>query len=116
MHVTRISDARPYEARSHFDMVALRLQGKDVGGGSKFWTGLSHFLPGGGADSSASPLERIYVVVDGEVTITSGGSEFTLGPLDSIHFDGGEERAIVNHTNLPASMLVIMEYPDESAQ
>ena len=55
MRVNRIVDARPYEAPKHFDMRGLRLQGFDASPAEGFWIGLSHFLPGGGAESDALP-------------------------------------------------------------
>jgi glyoxylate utilization-related uncharacterized protein len=114
VEVRRIAEARPYEAPGHFDMAALRLQGRDVGSGGDFWVGLSHFLPGGGAERSASALDRVYVVIDGEVAITAGdGAEVTLARLDSCFVPGGETRTVRNRTNLPCSMLVVMPYPKE---
>ena len=114
MDVTRISDAKPYEAPKHFDMVGLRLQGWDASPAESFWVGLSHFLPGGGAEHDATPLEKVYVVVDGQVTVTTEEGDTTLGPLDSCRLAAGEARSIVNRTNLPASMLVAMPYPEGS--
>lgn len=38
--------------------------------------------------------------------------EVTLGPLDSCRLAPSEARAVENRTNLPASMLVVMPYPD----
>jgi len=116
MHVTRLADAKPYDAARHFDMVGLRLQGLDASPSEAFWVGLSHFLPGGGAESAASPLERVYVVVAGEVTVTTEAGETTLRAMDSCRLAPGETRAIVNRTNLPASMLVIMPYPKDAAR
>jgi quercetin dioxygenase-like cupin family protein len=112
MDVTRLGDARPYDAPKHFDMRGLRLQGFDASPASNFWVGLSHFLPGGGAERDATPLEKVYVVVDGEVSVITDGGEQTLGPLDSCHLAPDEARAIKNRTNRPASMLVIMPYPE----
>ncbi len=114
MDVTRISDAQPYEAPKHFDMVGLRLQGWDASPAQAFWVGLSHFLPGGGAEHDATPLEKVYVVVDGEVTVATDDGETVLGPLDSCRLAAGEARSIVNRTNRPASMLVAMPYPEGS--
>lgn len=115
MNVTRFGDAKPYDAARHFDMVGLRLQGFDASPTESFWVGLSHFLPGGGAESAASPLERVYVVLSGEVTVTTDAGETTLGPMDSCRLAPGETRAIVNKTNAAASMLVIMPYPKDAA-
>jgi len=111
MHVTRLADARPYETRGHFGMVGLRLQGQEASPSGFAWTGLSHFLPGGGAETSASDIEKIYVVLSGEITVISGDVEATLGPLDSCWLAAGEARSILNRSNLPASMLVVMPVP-----
>jgi glyoxylate utilization-related uncharacterized protein len=114
MHVTRIADASPYEAPKHFDMRGLRLQGHDASDASAFWVGLSHFLPGGGAERSAGAVERIYVVVEGSITVTTDDESVILNPYDSCFLPAGEARAIVNHTNLPATTVVIMQYPPEA--
>ena len=111
MEVMRLGDAQPYEAPKHFDMRGLRLQGFDATGAENFWVGLSHFLPGGGAEMDATPIEKVYVVVEGEVTVTTEEGDTTLGPLDSCRLIPGEARSILNRTNRPASMLVVMPYP-----
>lgn len=112
MQVTRLADARAYQAPKHFDVRTLRLHGFDASDAESFWVGLTHFLPGGGAEMDATPLEKVYVVVDGEVTVTTDEGDVTLGPLDSCRLPPGQARAIVNRTNRPASMLVVMPYPD----
>jgi quercetin dioxygenase-like cupin family protein len=114
MEVSRLDDARAYEAPKHFDMRGLRLQGFGASSAESFWVGLSHFLPGGGAEMDSTPIEKVYVVVDddGEVTVTTEDGDITLGPLDSSRLAPGEARSIVNRTNRPASMLVVMPYPD----
>lgn len=111
MEVTRLDDARPYEGPKHHGVSTLRLQGFDVSSAANFWVGLSHFLPGGGAEMDATPLEKVYVVVDGEVTVVTDDGDTTLRPLDSCWLAPGEARAIENRTNRPASMLVVMPYP-----
>jgi glyoxylate utilization-related uncharacterized protein len=112
MEVTRIADAGPYEAPGHFDMKGLRLQGWDVSDSQSFWVGLSNFLPGGGAEHDATPLEKVYVVVDGEVTVATDDGDTVLAKYDSCYLAPGEARSIVNNTNLPALMLVVMPYPE----
>ena len=116
MHVTRFDEAKPYEAAKHFNMVGLRLQGFDASPSRNFWVGLSHFLPGGGAENAASPLERVYVVLSGAVTVTTDAGETTLTPMDSVYLAPGETRSILNKTNTVASMLVIMPYPEGTAR
>ncbi len=89
-------------------MVGLRLQGEEASDAGFASLGLSHFLPGGGAESSASPIEKIYFVLSGEVTIVTDAGETVLGPLDSCWLAAGERRSIINNTTLPASMLVVV--------
>jgi quercetin dioxygenase-like cupin family protein len=116
MEITRFNNARPYTAPKHHDMRGLRLQGFDATGSKFAWTGLSHFLPGGGAEMDSSPLEKIYVVLSGAVTIELGdGTVEVLGALDSCFIPGGEAREIRNESNAIATMLVVMPYPVASA-
>lgn len=114
MHLTRLGEARPYEAAGHFDMRGLRLQGAEAGPSEAFWVGLSCFLPGGGAESDAGPIEKVYVVVEGEMTVETDEGETTLGPFDSCHLEAGERRSLVNRSNRPATMVVVMPYPKAS--
>jgi quercetin dioxygenase-like cupin family protein len=108
MRVTRIAEAGTYEAPGHFDVRTLRLQGADASPVANFTVGLSVFLPAGGCEMSTTPLEKVYVVFEGEVTVVTDEGEATLGPLDSIYLAPNEARAIENRTNAAASMLVVM--------
>jgi len=107
-----LDDVKPYAAPGHFGMVAMRLSGKEETGAEKFWVGLSHFLPGGGAQYAYedSPTEKFYIVLDGEITIKSKKEEFTLGPMDGVYIPPNEGREIINKTNKPVSMLVVINY------
>ena len=69
MKVNRLTEVKPYEAGGHFDMKGFRLQGHDASDAQNFWVGLSYFLPGGGTTHTATPLEKSYVCVGGEITI-----------------------------------------------
>ncbi|HEU4690754.1 MAG TPA: cupin domain-containing protein [Vicinamibacterales bacterium] len=116
MHITRLSAARAYVAPKHFDMRSLRLQGFEASASQFAWLGLSHFLPGGGAQMDASPLEKIYFVLAGEITIELGdGTKHVLGPMDSCYLAGGEARAVRNQGNAVATMLVVMPHPEPRA-
>lgn len=116
MEVTRFEDAKAYHPPLHHGCTALRLQGFEASGADFAWTGLSHILPGGGADMDAGPLGKIYVVIAGEVTVTLGdGSSTTLSPLDSCFIPAGEARKVRNLGNAVASLIVIMPYPEREA-
>jgi quercetin dioxygenase-like cupin family protein len=108
MKKVELKDAKPYVAPKHFDMRALRLHNKEISGLEKFTVGLSHFLPGGGAEMAGGPTEKVYFVIQGEVTVQTPTEEITLRPWDSIYIGPDEQRAIINKTNMPASMLVII--------
>ncbi len=108
MEITRLADALPYEAPKHHGIAALRLHGGGQTNTERVMVGLSHFLPGGGADESSSEIERIYVVLEGQITVTTDDGPVLLGPLDSCLIPPGETRTVQNTTNRPASMLVIM--------
>jgi quercetin dioxygenase-like cupin family protein len=114
MIVTRLADAKPYEAPKHVDCATLRLQGFDASPVEGFSVGLSHFLPGGGVERDATPIEKVYVVTEGEVTIVTDEGESTLGPYDSIYLAPNEARAIENRTNRPASMITVVPYPPQA--
>jgi glyoxylate utilization-related uncharacterized protein len=112
MKKVRLDQVKPYEARGHFNMAALRLSGKEETGAEKFWVGFSHFLPGGGTEyyGEEQTSEKVYIVIEGEVTVKSQTEEFVLGPLDTLYIAPNEGRSILNKTNKPASMLVIATY------
>jgi len=114
MKVTRFAEAQPYVAPNHYDMCSLRLQGFEAEGPKSFWTGLSHFLPGGGAGPDASPLEKVYVVLAGELSVATPDQEIVLRAMDSCCIPGGEAREIRNKGNAVASMLVVMPYPESA--
>jgi quercetin dioxygenase-like cupin family protein len=114
MEVTRFADSQPYQAPLHHGVTALRLQGFDASAADFAWAGLSDFLPGGGADMDAGPLGKIYIVIDGEVTVKLGSGEVTvLRRLDSCFIPAGEAREVRNDSNAVARMIVIMPYPAE---
>ena len=112
MHVTRFADAAAYEAPNHWGVAGLRLQGFEAGGPENQWIGLSQFLPGGGAGPDSTPFEKVYVVLEGEMTVEANGVTATLGPLDSCTIPPDEVRRIENRTNHVCKMLVVIPYPD----
>jgi glyoxylate utilization-related uncharacterized protein len=112
MKKIQLDQVKPYEAPGHFKMVALRLSGKEETGAQKFWVGLSYFLPGGGAEYAYedSPTEKVYFVLDGEITVKTKREEITLRPWEGVYFPPNEGREIINKTNKPVTMLVAINY------
>jgi quercetin dioxygenase-like cupin family protein len=111
MEVKRFAEAKAYEAPNHRNYTSLRLFGLDAGGPKQFVVGLSHFLPGGGAGPDASPTEKVYVVLSGELTVKAGGRETLLKANDSCFIGPNEEREIINRGNDVVTMLVAMSAP-----
>ena len=106
MQVKRFSDAKTYEAPNHRDFTGLRRFGAEAGGSKSLIVGISHFLPGGGAGPDASPPEKVYFVLTGELTLIVDGKETVLKKNDSCFIGPNEHREIVNRGNEVCSILV----------
>jgi mannose-6-phosphate isomerase-like protein (cupin superfamily) len=107
----RLAEAKSYEAPNHHNYHSLRLFGLDAGGPKQFTVGLSYFLPGGGAGPDASPTEKVYFVLDGELTMIVDGRETVLRANDSCFIGPNETREIVNRGNEVVTMLVAVSTP-----
>lgn len=112
MKKVSLSQVKPYAAAKHFNMTALRLQGKEESGIQKFWMGVSYFLPGGGAEWAYedNPNEKVYLVLDGELTVKNKSEEITLKAMDSLYLGPNEGREIINKTNKVVTMVVVINY------
>ena len=76
MIVRKFSEAKAYEAPNHRDYKSFRVCSAPRWAARRRWSfGISHFLPGGGAGPDASPPEKIYYVLAGELTVIAGGKE-----------------------------------------
>ena len=112
MFVKRFAEAKAYEAANHTACTALRLFGAEAGGAKDVVVGVSHFLPGGGAGMSGSPPEKVYFVLEGELTvIVKGGKETVLKKYDSCVIEANEEREIINRSNQVCTILVAIIPP-----
>ena len=110
-----LEELKAYDAAGHFGMTAMRIHGKEETGAEKFWIGLSTFLPGGGAEYAYAdnPLEKVYYVLEGEMTVTDKeGKKYVIHKDESISFAPNEGRYLINESNSPAKMLVIINYPE----
>lgn len=109
--VTRLATGASYDAPHHFGVQSVRLAGREFGGADRFWLGLSRIAPGGGAGPDASPLEKVYFVLSGELVVTVAGTETVLRAQECCTIARNVERAIINRTDQEVEMLVVMPYP-----
>ena len=72
-------------------------------------------MPGGGAGPDASPLEKVYIISEGQLTIKANGETKIASPGDTVFIPGGMEREIRNETNEVVVMNVIMPYPPKES-
>lgn len=52
------------------------------------------------------------MLLAGALTVEAGGETVVLGPMDSCCIPGNQVRAVRNHGNEVATMLVVMPYPE----
>ena len=85
-----------------------------AGPAEQLWLGLSVIAPGGRTALDPSPMEKHYVVLEGELTLLGEldgvQQQALLGPLDSCRFAPGEKRQLINHGRTTAKVLLAMPF------
>lgn len=107
-------NATVYEAPGHHGVVLRRFHGKEETGAQKFWVGMSHFEPHGGAGwgYADNGCEKVYYILEGQMTTKDKeGHEWKLNAGDTFSMGPYEERYFENETDYPARVLVIITYP-----
>lgn len=110
MKINRADELAPYDAPNHFGMRCLRVQGHDASPAASAWIGMSRMAPGARAALSASPVEKMYFVLSGEVTLCNEHERHVLRRHDSCYVHAGEARELLNHTDQDAAVLLVMPY------
>jgi quercetin dioxygenase-like cupin family protein len=113
MKITRLNEAVQYTPPKHTGVFSMHLQHRTLGSESPYWVGCSYYLPGAKADWDASPLHKVYIVLEGELTVAFEGQDHKLKPMDSIWIGPNENRQVRNDTNQVVTMLVVMPYPPQ---
>ena len=100
-----------YTAPGHNICTCTRLHDPaDVDGG-KMIQGITYFEPGGNVDFGANPLESIYYILEGEMTLKTEDCETVLKAGDSFHCCGGCPKGVTNNGDVVAAMLVTLLPP-----
>ncbi|WP_405010022.1 hypothetical protein [Kitasatospora sp. NBC_01539] len=109
--IVPLTGAQRFEPAGHHGVGPVHLFGGEQYEGA-VTVALSHYLPGGAADMSPVPVETLYLVLTGTLTLTDAdGATHVLNALDGARLTTGTARSVENLTNLPASMLVIRPNP-----
>ena len=114
MNVTRFEAAPEYVAPNHHGMRCVRLQGREAGPAVQLWLGVSTLEPGGHTTLEASPIEKHYVVLEGDLVVLGEldgvRTEASLAVHDSCRFAPGEKRQLVNRSGKLARVLLAMPF------
>jgi quercetin dioxygenase-like cupin family protein len=107
MKLIKVGEGTPYQAPQHSGFWGIKKIDPETGT-NNITVAVSHFLPGGGAENSSSPLERAYFCLEGKVTVKGKNEEYTLEQGDLIYIANGEERSIRINNTKTATLLVLM--------
>ena len=108
MELIRFAEAPAYTAANHDDVSARRLQGGEATSAEFALVGHSHFPPGAVVPMEAAAIGKVYIVVEGAISVDQAdGVRHRLGLMDSIFVPAGEARAVVNDSGAPAAIIVI---------
>lgn len=112
MNVVKKDDCKQYYPPKHDVTIhAMYLQHQNNGCEAPYWVGCSYYQPGAKAEMCNTPLDKIYVVTEGEMTVELDNGQITkLCAGDSVYIGPDETREVRNDTNDVAKMLVIMPY------
>ncbi|MBQ9412508.1 MAG: cupin domain-containing protein [Oscillospiraceae bacterium] len=105
-----------YEAAGHYECVPTRLFDKEGGGandveGAKVIMGITYFVPGGSTEFTSNPMESIYYILTGEMTLKTEDCETVLKAGDSFHCVGGCKKSVRNTGTEVTQMLVVLLPP-----
>jgi quercetin dioxygenase-like cupin family protein len=107
MKLIKVGEGTPYSAAKHFGSWSIEKVTPGITS-RELQVGVSHFLPGGGAEFSSSPNERVYFCIDGKITVKGQSEEHHLEQGDMIYIAAGEDRSFQVSNTKPATILVII--------
>lgn len=108
MKLVKDGEGTEYEGKAHFNCWNVRklAAGEDT---KALTAALTHFLPNGGAEMGAAPVERVYVGICGVIMAKSkDGEEFIVEPGDLLYIPANEDRSVEVLGTEPATIMVFM--------
>lgn len=109
--VTKKNEAVVYAPPGHFRCICTRHHEADDAEGGKMIIGVTYFLPGGGCEYGANPMESMYYILEGEMTLKTDTEEVILRAGDSFHCIGGTNKSVTNTGDEICRMLVVVLPP-----
>jgi uncharacterized cupin superfamily protein len=104
-----LAEGRAHTGPTSHDAMITWLQG-GITGLQDFWVGVVNVLPGGGSNLNESTRQRVWVVLNGEMTFKTKEGEITLNPMESVWISANEEVETKNKTNMITTMMQIMTH------
>jgi glyoxylate utilization-related uncharacterized protein len=95
-----------YDAPQHFgEYGVLKLSGEQT---KRSVVNYTYFHPNGGCEMSAAPVERVYIVIAGSITVNGKkeGEQYVLDRGDMVYIAPGEEREVAVNDGIAAEVLV----------
>ncbi len=105
----RIGDALAFQPAGHNGVAPVRLTG--TAADESISVVLSSYEPGARAERSPDPVDTVYLVLTGQLTVSLDNGQIELTHLDSLFLPAGCVRAVDNLTAELASMFVIRPNP-----
>lgn len=104
------SEGTPYDAPNHYGVYGVLKLTKETT--QNLIVNYSFFHPNGGINMDSAPIERVYCITKGSVTIKGkGDEEHLLEAGDMIYIGAGEERSLTVNNGEAAEALVIVSAP-----
>jgi glyoxylate utilization-related uncharacterized protein len=100
----------PYDAPKHHGVFGLIKLNKEKS--KRTIVNYSYFHPNGGAEMSSAPVERVYYVVKGSITVkgkdNDNGEVHVLNAGDMVYIAPGETREVTVNDGQAAELLVFI--------
>lgn len=107
MIIRKNGEGTQYDAPAHFGEYGIIKFAKDQT--QKTIVSYTYFHPNGGCEMGAAPVERVYVVINGSITVSGDNNEaHDLEKGDMLYIAPGENRDVKVNNGQAAEVLVFV--------